>query len=275
MKHLQKILALFFSLTLISHFSVFAANLPDYVKEKRVLKSERTHIIALDGTSNARDLGGYLTLDGKKTKSGVFIRSDDTDELTDTDIEKLLSLGVKVVIDLRHEKAAQAWPDKLANVNGIEYHHIAISEAHRASNGSYKGYLEYTGEGNVVKQLIDIIVNVDDGAVLFHCIGGKDRTGFLSMLLLLLANVDKQTIINNYIVSYDFIKERKKVRELIERDVEKLGVECLEPLHFSSEKKIISLMNYVIDNYGSVENYLAACGVSAQNIGKIKSRFVE
>ncbi len=275
MKHLQKILALFFTLTLINPFSAFAADLPDYVKEKQVLESERTHIIALDGTSNARDLGGYLTLDGKKTKSGVFIRSDDTDELTDTDIEKLLSLGVKVVIDLRHENAVQAWPDKLADIDGIEYHHIAISEAHRASNGSYKGYLEYTGEGNVVKQLIDIIADVDDGAVLFHCIGGKDRTGFLSMLLLLLANVDAQTIVNNYIVSYDFIKERKKIREIIEQDVERLGVNCLEPLHFSSERKIVSLMNYVIDNYGSVENYLAACGVPAQNIDKIKSRFVE
>ena len=274
MKHLQKILALFFSLTLISHFSVFAANLPDYVKEKRVLESERTHIIALDGTSNARDLGGYLTLDGKKTKSGVFIRSDDTDELTDTDIEKLLSLGVKVVIDLRHEKAAQAWPDKLANVNGIEYHHIAISEAHRASNGSYKGYLEYTGEGNVGKKLIDIIAGVDDGVILFHCIGGKDRTGFLSMLLLMLAKVDTNTIIENYIVSYDFVKERKKTRGLIERDVEKLGEDCLEPFHFSSERKIKNLINYVIDNYGNVESYLVTCGVSEQSIEKIKSRFV-
>ena len=275
MKHLQKILALFFTLTLINPFSVSATDLPDYVKEKQAIESERTHIIALDGTSNARDLGGYLTLDGKKTKNGVFIRSDDTDELTDADIEKLLNLGVKVVIDLRHEKAVQAWPDKLANVDGIEYHHIAISEAHRTSNGSYKGYLEYTGEGNVVKQLIDIIADVDDGVVLFHCIGGKDRTGFLSMLLLLLANVDAPTIVNNYIVSYDFIKERKKIREIIEQDVERFGVDCLEPLHFSSERKILFLMNYVIDNYGSVENYLAACGVSEQNIGKIKSRFVE
>lgn len=274
MRHLQKILTLIFTITLITPFSVFAADLPDYVKEKQVLESERMHLIPLKGTSNARDLGGYLTLDGRKTKSGVFMRSDDTDELTDTDIEKLLSLGVKVVIDLRHEKATQTWPDKLANVDGIEYHHIAISEAHRVSNGSYKGYLEYTGEGNVVKQLIDIIANVDDGVVLFHCIGGKDRTGFLSMLLLLLANVDTQTIINNYVVSYDFIKERKKIREIIERDVETRGVDCLEPLHFSSERKIVSLMNYIIDNYGSVENYLAACGVSVQNIGKIKSRFI-
>ena len=94
----------------------------------------------------------------------------------------------------------------------MQYHHIAISEAHRTSNGDYKGYLEYTGEGNIVKQLFDIIANVDDGVVLFHCIGGKDRTGFLSMLLLLLANVDKWTIIENYIVSYDFIKERKKIK---------------------------------------------------------------
>ena len=147
---------------------VFAAtNLPSYVKDKNILEYERMHLISLEGTSNARDLGGYLTLDDKKTKSGVFIRADDTDELTDADIEKLLELGVKVVIDLRHEKATQIWPDKLAAVEGVHYYHIPISEFHRTSNGEYKGYLWYTGEGNVVKRLFDIIADLDDGAVLF------------------------------------------------------------------------------------------------------------
>ena len=41
------------------------------------------------------------------------------------------------------------------------------------------------------------------------------------------AKVDKQMIIANYIVSYDFIKDRKKIREIIERDVETRGVDCL------------------------------------------------
>ena len=46
------------------------------------------------------------------------------------------------------------------------------------------------------------IMLASKGTVLFHCTAGKDRTGVLAMLLLKLADVDEETIINDYAASY-------------------------------------------------------------------------
>ena len=248
-------------------------DLPQYVKEDAVLERERNHLIKLDGASNVRDLGGYKTQNGNITKTKTFIRSDDTDELTENDIKILAALGVSDVIDLRDETAAKKWPDKLANDENFNYHRITIPEAHRVSKGNYVKYLEYTGDGNIFKKFFDIAVQAE-GAVLFHCVGGKDRTGVFSLILLLLANVDLRTIIENYVVSYDFIKDRPKIKLIIENDVRALGESCLEPLHFSMEKNIISLINFIQSNYKNVEEFLITCGISKQNIEKVKAKFI-
>ena len=114
---------------------------------------------------------------------------------------------------MRDISSVKRWPDKFSDVEGIKYYHVDIAEAHRVSNNKYTNYLEYTGEENVIKKLFDIISQAGEGAVLFHCVGGKDRTGVLSLLLLGLVNVDTKSIIENYIVSYDLIKDRPKIKK--------------------------------------------------------------
>ncbi len=59
-----------------------------------------------NGVSNFRDLGGHVTVDGRRVKQGVLFRSDHLDALDEADFETLRELGVKRVFDLRdaHEK---------------------------------------------------------------------------------------------------------------------------------------------------------------------------
>ena len=61
---------------------------------------------------------------------------------------------------------------------------------------------------------------------------------------------------------------------IIENDVRALGESCLEPLHFSMEKNIISLINFIQSNYKNVEEFLITCGISKQNIEKVKAKFI-
>jgi len=58
--------------------------------------------LELDGTVNARDVGGLPTVDGRTTRPGVLLRSDNLQDLSPADVTRLVDeLGLRTVIDLR------------------------------------------------------------------------------------------------------------------------------------------------------------------------------
>ena len=91
------------------------------------LKIERNEVkvLKLESTYNIRDLGGFKTADGKTKKYSMFLRSDDTDELTESDIKTLKNYGVNTVIDMRDKAEVSGYPDKL-NVPEIDNYHVDV-----------------------------------------------------------------------------------------------------------------------------------------------------
>ena len=65
----------------------------------------------LDSVQNLRDLGGYSTKDGRKTKWGRFLRSGDMSAMTEDDQEALPTQGIRSVIDLRMAKEIAIAPN--------------------------------------------------------------------------------------------------------------------------------------------------------------------
>ncbi|MEY9965662.1 protein-tyrosine phosphatase [Streptacidiphilus sp. MAP12-16] len=57
--------------------------------------------LGLQAAVNARDLGGYRTTDGRTVRTGVALRGDALNRLTDADLDTLTALGVRQVVDLR------------------------------------------------------------------------------------------------------------------------------------------------------------------------------
>lgn len=174
---------------------------------------DKIKILKLESTYNTRDLGGYKIFDGKATKYNVFLCSDNTHKLTEKDIETLKNYNVKTIVDLRKDKELLEKPSKLIDISGIKYYRVdihGILYSHYGNNikkiwdadfsYSYGYELQYTGEGNWQKKIIDLIANIKKGCVLFHCNSGKDRTGIVAMLLLGLVGVNKDDIISNYIL---------------------------------------------------------------------------
>src|SRR5256885_16187904 len=53
---------------------------------------------------NARDLGGYPTVDGTHTRWRSLVRADDLAQLTAEGVRALVDYGIESVVDLR-------WPD--------------------------------------------------------------------------------------------------------------------------------------------------------------------
>ena len=75
---------------------------------------------------NARELGGYQTEDGKRTKVHRFLRAAATDSLTEQDREALYTYGVRCVIDLRSTYEVSDHPSRLDGYKDIAYYHVPM-----------------------------------------------------------------------------------------------------------------------------------------------------
>lgn len=230
--------------------------------------------LKLEGTKNTRDLGGYKNSDGKVLKYNLYFRSDNTNNLSDADIQKLKEEhNLKCVIDLRYGSEIASASDKLSNVDGIKYCNVPLVISKEQMKNLIKGnidlgdaYIESLTQKDMVKKIFDTISDIEDGSILFHCTNGKDRTGTIAALLLGLNGVSKEDIVNNYSATYELIKDNESVK----KGIEKYGTDVI----FKSEPEYMNkLVDYVINHYGSFENYLLDCGISQENLDKIKVRF--
>ena len=67
--------------------------------------------VLLEGAVNFRDLGGYATTDGRRTRWGLVFRSDAFHALTDEDRKRFSELGLRVIYDLRSDGERVSHPN--------------------------------------------------------------------------------------------------------------------------------------------------------------------
>ena len=149
--------------------------------------------LAIGGVSNARDLGGTITKDGKMLKYGIIFRSANGDSVTDDGKEVIKKLGVKTDLDLRGGEIKQS-----PFGNGINL--ITINGAYYNGNETgVDGSEEYR---NAFRDELKVCANPDNYPLLFHCAIGRDRTGTLAFVLQALCGVEKEALIREYELSY-------------------------------------------------------------------------
>lgn len=234
--------------------------------------------LKLEGTKNTRDLGGYKTYGGKKLNRNLLFRSDNTNKLTDADIKKLKEEhNLKCVIDLRCSREVTLAPDKLENVEGIKYYNIPINFSKEQVKSLLKGNTDLSNplvgflkQKDAIKKIFDTISNTiqntnsentynpESGSTLFHCTGGMHRTGITSALLLGLNDVSKENIINDYSTVCGKTKNGKNIISM-----------TFEPKAEHMKK----MLEYIESEFGNVEKYLLSCGISQENLNKIKNEF--
>jgi protein tyrosine/serine phosphatase len=168
-----------------------------------------TRALHLEGCFNARDLGG-LPAAGGAIRRGAVVRSDAPDGVTAAGWRALLAHGVRTVIDLRNDgelgRDRAPRPDALTTVRapldddadrGL-WQRLTADEL----DGSplyYAPFLEAKPERCAAA--IGAIARAAPGGVLVHCVGGRDRTGLVVLLLLALAGVPADAIAVDYELS--------------------------------------------------------------------------
>lgn len=160
-----------------------------------------------DGCLNVRDLGGLPTTVGRPTARGAIVRADNLDRLTAEGREALLDHGIRTVVDLRdaaEHKPLLPLPEdvELIRVPLDELAGPAWWEAHGHLDGTplaFRPYLEHCP--HAAAALVSAIAAARPGGLVVHCGAGRDRTGLAAALLLALAGVDRDAIVEDYLLS--------------------------------------------------------------------------
>ncbi len=224
------------------------------------------HTSLLETTQNTRDLGGYRKADGTLTKLLSLVRSDVQKYPSERDIAFLLDNGITTIVDMRREKDMAKAPSKFADADGFTYIACPIEE-----DGSSPTSLEEIppcymriAQAENMMSVFRSIANADSG-VLFHCTAGKDRTGVVSAILLMLGGVDHETIIDDYVLTAEYGRARF---EAVRQKFPDADMNLVIPCRANME----GFLRLFIEAYGDAENYLRRAGLSETEIAHIKTK---
>lgn len=164
--------------------------------------------VDVDGLANARDLGGLPLAGGGVTPSGVFVRSERPDLVRPEGWAALRRRGVRSVVDLRQpeERAAHraSVPAGVADLHvdhdGLEHADFWAGYWENGLVGTPLYYLPHlTALPERTIAVLSTIATAPEGALLFHCAGGRDRTGLIAAILLTAVGVDEDAIVADYL----------------------------------------------------------------------------
>ncbi|MGE8066215.1 tyrosine-protein phosphatase [Pseudomonas sp. NPDC089569] len=245
----------------------------------------------LRSIDNFRDIAGtttaYTTANDGTMRSGVFYRSN---ALTPSaaDLATLNSLGIKAVYDLRTPSEIAATPDTLpsgasytnidiigattsgSNVTTVSFHSAA--EAIAMMQDTNRAFVSDAGMRSQFGKLFNELAGVD-GAALFHCTAGKDRTGWTAAVLLSIAGVDSATIMSNYLATNQYTAAR--VAATLAAMPPSMAA-IYAPLLGVDASYLQAGLDQVTAQYGSMDNYLKqGLGLSQETIYVLRGKMVE
>lgn len=222
----------------------------------------------LKTTQNTRDLGGYKTQNGTYTNEYSLIRSDYIKYPSERDLDFLMEHQICTIIDMREEKSALSAPSPFKKKKSFQYYHIPIMEGstipESISDVPYS-YMRIAESVNI-PEVFRCISKADTG-VLFHCSAGKDRTGVVSAILLLLAGVNRNDIVENYMITKECNRERFKV---IPQKFPNLDINIVIP----HEEYIHTFLDLFLAKYHHAENYLQSIGLKQKEVIGIKNKLL-
>ena len=237
-----------------------------------------TRTLEWAGCVNVRDLGGVPIAGGGETRYGVLVRADNIRRLHDDGWAALAEHGVTRVVDLR-------WPEELAQdppreVDLDVVHVSLLGTLDRGYESNIEHYMEredpagfwstqylefldrYRTEfGRAIGAIADA-----EGAVLFHCAGGKDRTGLIAALLLRLAGAEIDDVASDYALSGPNLHRRPNPW------VEAAPTEDERRQRLFMGQTPPEAMARTLRELGDVAAYLRSAGVTDEQVARLKER---
>ncbi len=188
------------------------------LQQGTIVTQGRVRFIKVDGTvNNVRDLGGWKTADGKmRIKYGKLFRGSELNwqyEATPAGLEMLRQLGVGAEIDMRARWEALDKSNGHPETEGVSVFGFLPSSStpkdevptylYTNDSGQLPSHMDvYSWQYRWRQEFQFIVNNLRQGrSIYYHCIYGRDRTGYLSLLLEGLLGLSYSDIFKEYELS--------------------------------------------------------------------------
>lgn len=262
-------------------------------------------VIHIEGVHNIRDLGGITGLDGRKIKRDRLIRSSRLILIREDGLEYFRKVNLSTIIDMRTSYEAQKRPDP--KIDGVTYHRIGVLSENPDEMGATYGmlarspseeealvhllesgfdmsdvYMEFVMQPFAIRgmgEALRIIASVPEGeAVLFHCNGGKDRTGTLTVFLLTILGASKDDIMDDFEMTNEFFADEIERLRTIARSMtdDQKVIDGMQDIAGVSRRNMDRAMESIIAKYGSVMNYITdVLQITDEEIQEIRRKYLE
>ena len=239
---------------------------------------------------NFRDVSGpadgYTTVDGARVQRGRFYRSGAL-TLTASDKAELDTLGITVDYDLRTPAEIAAARDIVPvgaayvnfNIDGTSEppallpatsaDAVAMMEAQWRSFVS--GEAQRAGFGALLTRLASTT-----GAQLFHCDDGKDITGWVAAVLLSVANVPFDVVMQDYLLTNTYNAASTQTSLAVMRMQRgEAAAAAAAPLYAAQASFLQAAVDQVQASYSTMNGYLTAgLGLSQATVARLRARLV-
>jgi protein-tyrosine phosphatase len=225
---------------------------------------------------NIRHMGHLSTRSGQRVASDI-VRSATLSGLVDAGARTLVEAGITTIVDLRSSTELEVRPTMDLTAYEMRTVHASVAEydASPLEIREFKGYahryreLLELGRGGF-RRLFETIAASESG-VLFHCSAGKDRTGLAAALLLELAGVADDDIVEDYALSGGLLEPLfdtwlPRFRE------EGVSLEEARRLMASDPDDMALTVEYVRTTWGSAEDYMTDIGMQKSRVEALRRR---
>lgn len=243
-------------------------------------------MIPMEGILNVRELGGLPLKNGRMVRHGSLIRTGRLSDMTEKDKEILAGWNLTKIIDMRNNQEVFEHPDP--KLEGVEWIQLSIfpggaAGISREDNGEtlmekavrlaemYAGgkarrllqtmYPRMVGEEFCVGQIrrfFQLLLEQEEGALAWHCTSGKDRTGLTCALLLYVLGAEKETILEDYLLTNDQTAEYRNtlLDGLRQRGIEEEKIQQIYYLETVDVAYLESCMTIIEEKYGSLDRFM-------------------
>ncbi|WP_208989429.1 tyrosine-protein phosphatase [Pseudovibrio sp. POLY-S9] len=241
---------------------------------------------------------------GPALKPQTVFRSDQLDNLTKADQEKLSALGIETIVDLRAPDELEKHPNK--HISTVDFNinlpigsdPADVKKIMPLDVASQIGPLWFSGKFDEIDQLLKdhnvdlyntridrykdfarkftpqisrfmhVLLEEQNYPLVFHCAGGKDRTGYVAAVLMLSLGFSEEDVMRDYLTTnlYTYDELSKLVAD---------GPHSLRPAFGAHKEQITAALKAVKEDYGSFDTYRReALGISDEELALIKKNLL-